>query len=281
MKKINKIHSTKTILSKLDKCILNKEPFSIMRFGDAVFGILTAFFCPEVITVGKWSGSKGQKLANNILGQLTIPVGDRNDICQRIVDSANRADYIDSYDAYLRLNRRRLGILARNWKQIHEGSGITNTSYCSCFVHYFSIVENELNLFDIMRGKKIFCITSRLICLDELQKKSNASIIDSYRIPRRGRKAAHYRMYFNSVMRLIRKKATQYDLFLIGGGLLGKIYCDQVKIHGGRAFDAGRLFDFWSNVRTIDSAPKRFLRYNNKKMLCERIKTPKYGKGIW
>lgn len=277
--KLRHINTTKCVLEDLNDCIINNRPFSIVRFGDAIFGILSALLAPGFIDSGKWSKSKGRKLANTILGQLTIPTNKRIQLCERMVKSANNADYIDSYDAYLLLNRRRLGIIARNWKEIHEQVGITNESYCSCFVHYFSIVDGEYNLFDIMKDRRIFCIGNSLQCLDKLKQLSGATVIDSYKIPGRGRRNGHYKRHFRKVMRLIKRNATKYDLFLIGAGFLGKIYCDEVKINGGRSFDAGRLFNFWCGARSIDSAPKRFLVMDKQKMLCRRLR--KHDSGVW
>jgi len=273
------IHTTQCILDDLNDCIINKKPFSIIRFGDAIFGILSALLAPGFIDAGKWSKSKGRKLSNTILGQLTIPTNKRIQLCERMVKAANNADYIDSYDAYLLLNRRRLGIIARNWKSIHEQVGITNTSYCSCFVHYFSIVDGEYNLFDVMKGRKIFCIGNSIQCLEQVKQISGAEIIDNYKIPGRGRRNGHYKNHFRKVMRLIKRNATKYDLFLIGAGFLGKIYCDEVKANGGRAFDAGRLFNFWCGGRTIDSSPKRFLVMDKHKMLCKRLRN--HESGVW
>lgn len=278
---IQKINKTSDVLEELNRCIEQKEPFSNLRFGDAGLGIIAAFLCPHVLPVGKWSGKRGERTSNNILGQLTIPVGKRERLCKRAVISANGANFIDSYDAYKFIRSRRLGILARSWYEIHKESGITNDSYSSCFIHYFSIVHGEYNLFDIMKGRRIFCITSRVIPLDRLKTMTGAKEINHYRVPRRGRKAGHYREHFGTVMRICRLNARNYDLFLVGAGFLGKIYCDQVRMFGGRAFDAGRLFDFWAGVRKIDSTPKRFISYDPKIMLCRRIKTPSRGNGVW
>lgn len=273
------INSTNEILTELNECILKKKPFSIIRFGDAIYGIVSVYRCPNLIDSGKWKGRKGKRLSRAILGQLTIPQQNRRRLCRRIVIAANRANFIDSYDAYRLLNRRRLGILGRKWKEIHSESGINNTSYCSCFIHYFSIVDGEYNLLDIMKNRRIFCITSQLSCINKLREVSGASVIDTYQIPRRGRKGRHYKDHFRKIMSLIQNNAKRYDLFLIGAGFLGKIYCDEVKRCGGRSFDAGRLFDFWSGTRQIDSAPKRFLKYNSKKMLCERKR--QHSTGVW
>jgi len=279
MDSLVKVNSTKKILTDLNRCIVKKKPFSIVRFGDAVHGIVCVFTCPDIIDNGKWSGDKGKKLSNSILGQLTIPTKRRKQVVNRVIVSANRANYCDSYDAYKLLGSNYLGILGRKWKEIHEGAGITNTNYCSCFVHYFSIVDGEYNLFDIMKGRRIFCITSKIGILDKVKEVSGAKEIVGCHIPGRGRGRKHFRNHFSKTIGLIRTNAKNFDLFLIGAGLLGKIYCDEVKKNGGRAFDCGRLFDFWSEKRKIDSRPKRFLVYNNSKLLCDRIKTG--AKGVW
>jgi hypothetical protein len=38
------------------------------------------------------------------------------------------------------------------------------------------------------------------------------------------------------------------DVFLVGAGLLGKIYCDKIKTGGGVALDIGSILDSWANV---------------------------------
>ena len=274
-KTVNKIYSTKEILEDLETCITKKEPFSITRLGDAGHGILSVFLCPSIVDVGKWSGKRGERMANNILGQLTVPMSQRKKVVQRVANACNNANYTDCYEAFYDLDTKKgVGILGRNWKEIHLKSGIENENYCNPFVHYFSIVEDELNLFDLIEGRKIFCVTSRIPAVTSLQNKFKNQV-DYYRIPRRGRKAKHYKDHFRKVCKLLKKNAKNYDLFLIGAGLLATIYCDIVKKNGGRAFDSGRLFDFWSGVRIIDSRPKRFLKYDPRKMLCTRKRKPR------
>jgi len=267
------IYSTNQILTDLKNKIINKEPFSTIRLGDAGHGIITVFKCHGVIDVGKWSGSRGKKLANSILGQLTVPTPERDRIVDRVVTACNRADYIDTYDAFDELTcKKGLGVIGRRWREIHENAGIYNTDFCNPFLHYFSIVSGEMNLFNLMKGKNIFCITSKVGILDRLKMVSGARVINHYRIPRRGRGGQHFKGHYRKVMKAIRNNVKRHDLFLVGAGFLGKIYCDEVKRLGGRAFDSGRLFDFWSGSRNIDSRPKRFIQYNPRKMLCDRIK---------
>lgn len=271
------IYSTEEILQDLNDKIFKKEPFSTIRYGDAVFGMVASFLCPNVINEGKWSRTKP---ANIIMRQLTIPVIRREEMIKRVVRAADNANYCDSFEAYNYLyTKKGVGIIGRKWKEIHEGCGITNESYCSCFLHYFSITEGEYNLFNIMKGRKIYCISNQVEVIKKLKLKSGAESIGAYKIPRRAKSGQHFRKHFKKIISFIRKNSNDYDLFLIGAGFLGKIYCDEVKKSGGRAFDVGRLFDFWSGVRNIDSRPKRFIKMNREKMLCERIR--KHPSGVW
>ena len=40
------------------------------------------------------------------------------------------------------------------------------------------------------------------------------------------------------------------DIFLVGAGVLGKIYCQWVKEQGGIAIDLGAMFDAWSGGKS-------------------------------
>lgn len=40
----------------------------------------------------------------------------------------------------------------------------------------------------------------------------------------------------------------QGELFLVGGGVLGKVYCSEIKRRGGVAIDIGSVFDMWGYI---------------------------------
>lgn len=275
------IHTTEEILKHLNECIINKQPFSTIRFGDGCLGIVASLLSPDLINRGKWSGGRNNPIMRSVFNKLGIPAKLRIEIAKRLVEAANNADYIDSYDAFFTgIGRKKgLGLLSSSWLDIHKKVGIENESYCNPYLHYMSIVDGEYNLFTIMKNRSIFCVSNQVQISESLKEKSNAKIIDVFKIPRRGKKL-HYRKFYKNVIDIINKNATKYDLFLIGAGVLGKIYCNEIKKLGGRAFDAGRLFDLWSGLRTdIDSVPKRFIKMNKNKMLCDRIYKP--NTGVW
>ena len=43
------------------------------------------------------------------------------------------------------------------------------------------------------------------------------------------------------------------ELFLVGAGFLGKIYCDLIKQQGGIALDIGSIFDYWLGYETREA----------------------------
>jgi len=274
------VHGTEEILKDLNQHIVEKKPFSTVRYGDGCLGIVCSYIAPAFVKNGKWKGGQKNGIANSVMRQQGIPLNQRLDICKQVVQSADKSNYIDSYDAfYTGIGRAKgLGFIASHWKEIHGAVGITNTSYCNPYLHYMSIVYGEYNLHNVIRSRTIFCVSNQVQVCEKLQWFSGAKKIDSYRIGRMGDKS-NYKEHYMRIMRLIKTNADKYDLFLIGAGLLGKIYCDYVKTCGGRAFDSGRLFDLWSGVRVIDSVPKRFIKMDTKIMLARRIMKP--NSNVW
>lgn len=276
------IFSPQEILKDLNDHILTNEPWSMVRVGDAGTGIIASMRAPGVVDRGKWRGSRGKKLANSIMGQLTVPTYKRESLLDQVIDSMNESNYMDHYDCFRELaSKKGISVLGEKQDEIHRVAGIDNGGmFCNPFTHYFSIVNGEYNLLKMMKNRRIFCITSRVYIAEKLYKISGAKAIDTYRIPRRGRKAGHYKNHFDKVCNLIKRKANKYDFFLISSGLLAVVYCGIVKKHGGRAFDSGRLFDIWGGLRRIDSRPQRFIKYNPSRMLCDRIKKSRISK-VW
>lgn len=58
--------------------------------------------------------------------------------------------------------------------------------------------------------------------------------------------SSHYPTVYNVTLQRIRKMELLGSLTLVGAGVLGKIYCSEVKKSGGVAFDVGALIDGWS-----------------------------------
>lgn len=57
----------------------------------------------------------------------------------------------------------------------------------------------------------------------------------------------HWPNGFNEVMEQL-EAVRPGDAFLVGAGVLGKIYCDRIKTRGGVALDIGSILDSWANI---------------------------------
>lgn len=55
----------------------------------------------------------------------------------------------------------------------------------------------------------------------------------------------HYPDVFNSLRNKIQSSDLSGHLFLVGAGLLGKVYCELVRQSGGMAIDVGSMMDVW------------------------------------
>ncbi|MFO1151155.1 MAG: hypothetical protein U1E62_22490 [Alsobacter sp.] len=57
----------------------------------------------------------------------------------------------------------------------------------------------------------------------------------------------HYPHAFSSIMREIRDRRRP-GLHLVGAGILGKIYCREIRLAGGVAVDVGAVMDVWAGI---------------------------------
>jgi hypothetical protein len=60
--------------------------------------------------------------------------------------------------------------------------------------------------------------------------------------------AVHYPDRFEEIAADLATRDLTGELFLVGAGILGKIYCDLIKRQGGMAIDAGSMMDVWMGM---------------------------------
>ncbi|NMC64457.1 MAG: tetratricopeptide repeat protein [SAR324 cluster bacterium] len=105
--------------------------------------------------------------------------------------------------------------------------------------------------------------------LDEEIKKCGIHRIDKYIVPGEEmykinlKEDPHYPTYFREIVSSIRVPYAG-ALFLVGAGVLGKIYCDVIKEKGGCAIDIGVVMDWMAGVfhtrgTTLKQANRGFL----------------------
>ena len=57
--------------------------------------------------------------------------------------------------------------------------------------------------------------------------------------------AVHFPDTYKKIVEAIRKEGRGQQLFFVGAGLVGKLYCDEIRQAGGMAIDVGSLMDVW------------------------------------
>lgn len=245
--KINNIEISKTseVLFKLSHSITHNEPFGLTRFGDGTIKAIHAFLNEDYAQL------------RNISDQEGIPITSFGTIINFWKVSANHCNYVDTPEVYFSnkfwdrtkgLKKKKMSektiLRLKMWKDLYSKIGIINTNYCNPEVNFLSCLFNSYgrkSLPDIMRGKKICCITSR----DVTDVKTHLSQYKIDVIKIAGKYEKQYEKSFNKVTDKIDRLATEYDLWLIAAGELGRIYPGLIKFKGGRAFDIGSLIDFW------------------------------------
>jgi len=73
--------------------------------------------------------------------------------------------------------------------------------------------------------------------------------------------AQHYPQRHNELIEELERDVNLGDLFFVGAGPNGKVYCDVIKQQGGIAIDIGSVMDGWARVETrpyIKNYPERY-----------------------
>ena len=132
--------------------------------------------------------------------------------------------------------------------------------FCSAWIHYDFHRSGEI--FDLLeRQEKIGLITCRSELPSLLKDLFNLSvkyveIPDMYRDVPNPRSPFEYISQFESILN---QQLVEHPgmVFLVGGGLYGKLYCNLIKSQRGIAIDLGSLFDAWLGI------PSRRLVYSS------------------
>jgi hypothetical protein len=224
---------------------VNKKPFSHIRFGDGGIKFLHAILfndTNQLRTICKREGLPANKL---------------NEIFELWGYFARQADFIDTPEVYFdgcfwpRMRTPGKGMTIqteermRMWKDLYHRSEFDNENYCNPESNYLMVVKmgNAKNLLNIMAGRKVCIITAR----PEVKKVLSGYNVDVIKIV--GHNENQYKNSFDDVTDIIKKTASNYDLWLVAAGELGRIYSGMIKEHGGRVVDIGFVIEFWLGTK--------------------------------
>ena len=213
--------------------IKEKRPFSLVRIGDGDLKLI---------------GSLIKNQSNEAKFQRSgIPNEKGKFILNIYKNACNNSNYTSSFEMYYtnefwyRHFSKGTQKKIVNWKKMYKRVGIVNENYCNPEIGYLLFLS-YVNLLNDLKEKRICLIT----CFPGIDKMLKSNGYDAFTIIIPGVNQNHFSKY-NEIINKIKRVVNDTDIFLIGGGVLGRGYCDIVKENGGVAVDIGQVMNTWKN----------------------------------
>jgi hypothetical protein len=238
-----KIFKIEEILQKIEDCIVNKKPFSHIRFGDGGLKFINSVL------------NNDHEQLKDIVEKEGIP----NNLVVEIFELwgyyARKADFIDCPEVYyngqfwerLKGSMKQINLKTKelflNWEDLYSRSEFDNENYCNPESNILAVLKRyrRSNLLNIMHGRNICIITDRPEIKEKLER--HGYLVDV--VPIVGHYQNQYKNSFNIVCNIIKERSNDYDLWLVAAGELGRVYSGLIKENGGRCFDIGYVIDYW------------------------------------
>lgn len=126
------------------------------------------------------------------------------------------------------------------------------TIFTSAWIHFQ--LSSSGALVKMMREQERVGLISAKVALAKALEKQLKIRVDYYEVPERYAEAAangtdrvHFPDEFDRTMQAL-QVAYRGQLFLVGAGICGKVYCHRVRELGGIGLDIGAVCDAWLNV---------------------------------
>lgn len=229
------------ILNRLEYCIENDKPFSLIRLGDGGIKFLHALFYND------------EKQITEIIQREGLPADKLTYILKLWGYYTRNADYIDTPEVYftddfwprLRKPTKEMSSKTRKrmrlWRSLYSQAEIDNISYCNPEENYLMILDDRKNILDVMWGRKVGIIATP----NDLQIRLRSIQYDVTVFNIVGQYQNHYKKSFTKTIDKIEENARKYDFWIVAAGELGRIYTGLIKENGGRAIDIGFVAEFW------------------------------------
>jgi len=257
-----KIYNTREILGELEEAIVQKEPFSLIRFGDGGIKLLHSLYYnddPQLVDIIYREGLPDNKILEFV------------ELWGRYARQANFIDTPEVYFTRKFWNKCKRGdkkVSGKTidrmemWKDLYSRAEFDNERYCNPEVNYLMCLKSvENNLLSIMENRSICCI-STLDTIPEPLAHYNMEFVTIV-----GHYENQYQHSFIKTIDIIKQYAQKYDLWLIAAGELGRIYTGLIKQLGGRALDIGFVIDYWVDSSLVPDRLLNFIKSNEENPL--------------
>ncbi|GEM_PF-1786663 len=238
------------LLSSIENAVVNEQPLSFVRLGhgeNRVLGYNYSFSKEDADHTTQILF--GEKFSHEILDELSY----------YLKQSFTNADIIGT-PIFRGFDSRSDLKIVDNTSYIHlrDFNGLENTLLCDVNVHLKALRTKKFGKL-LKSIPQINIIASRKVD-DIIQKALNVSTHQIYiptehafsdnDINRTPVKGKHYPDYFMKIMENIKSTVKPGSFYLVGAGILGKIYCNEIKKYGGVAIDVGSLIDGIAGLKT-------------------------------
>lgn len=238
------------LLKNIQNAVIQKQPLSFVRLGhgeNRVLGYNYSFSKEDAHHTTQILF--GEKFNHQVLDELSY----------FLKQSFANADIIGA-PIFRGFDSRSDLKIVDNTSYIHmrDLNGLQNTLLCDVNVHLkafrttkFGELLKSIKHINIIASRKVDDIIFDAINIPTYQTyiptEHAFSDNDINRTPVKGK---HYPEYFGKVMDHIKKNVEPGSFYLVGAGILGKIYCNEIKKHGGVAVDVGSLIDGIAGLKT-------------------------------
>lgn len=254
------IHTSEWIKQDIINHVEKSEPFSLIRFGDGDLKFIKCFIELKKQNVDFFEEYDG-KLDCVWKGyQQGVTFEKFPYVWNMYRDVSNRANYISSFDLYKERKGGKNKSLLERWKYYYNELGIVNTNYCETDVGFF--LFNDMKLFKYLKknNKRVCFVTSLNNSFDQFKKYDID--YDVFSIPRANKvrnipgkkgyvndipKEKWHINFHEEIKEELKNKVKDYDIFFVGGGMLGRSYSDIIKEYGKVSVDVGKMINYWSD----------------------------------
>jgi hypothetical protein len=222
-----------------------RRPFSLLRLGNGEARVLGfPDFIPPIWlsrSVRNWFRDRGAELQVGLLQAEA-----ERFIADADVIGVLRSSYPDEQFR-----------LARKFLDVYGLLG-PEAKLCTSNVH-FHLLERDFYR-ELLAGEKEISIVSGHLLAEPISRAFDVPNVRQYKVPAQAKfffdpsEEPHFPNAFERLRSELDVRAPG-EIFLVGAGYLGKIYCGWVKERGGIAIDIGSVFDLWAGEATRGDDP--------------------------
>ena len=257
---------TLNVVEQIRECIEEGRPLSLLRLGDG-----EGHFLPVADLDDEHTESDQREIQRTWWGEPRIQ-GMDDPVVLRFLDAVESADmvgiqtpqrlysFVKFHPAIVPEHQRvTRGLLRTNAFVAQRGDDPTfcQKSIISSWVHH---ELNQWGLYELLFSYIHTCsvITCHVDIDDAIRERYALGVRAKHLIPPEFRWHNHFKTssagnhYPQRYEELCDEIDVAYpgEVFLVGAGFLGRIYCDIIRQRGGIALDVGSAFDYWMSYRT-------------------------------